>query len=47
MATLYKTLVRPHLDYANLSWKPILNEEKVAIEIVLPRATRLIPSLCK
>ena len=38
---LYKTLVRPHLEYASPVWSPFLRKQQVAIENVQRRATRL------
>ncbi|XP_072039474.1 uncharacterized protein [Amphiura filiformis] len=41
---LYKTLVRPHLEYANCVWSPFLQKDITAIEKVQRRATKMIPS---
>ena len=43
---LYKALVRPHLEYANVIWFPGLKRQSVAIEKVQRRATKLL-SECK
>ena len=42
---LYKSLVRPHLDYAMQSWCPYLEKDKKILEKVQARATKLISSI--
>ena len=42
---LYKSLVRPHLEYGNIIWGPHYKEDQKAIEKVQKRATKLIPSI--
>ena len=42
---LYKSLIRPHLDYAIQAWSPYLEKDKKSLENVQRRATKLIPSL--
>jgi hypothetical protein len=44
---LYKSMVRPHLEYANLVWSPYRKEEINKLERVQRRATKLVCSLKK
>ena len=43
---LFKTLVRPHLEYGNVVWGPLFQEDIKAIERVQRRATKMVPGLC-
>ena len=45
LTNLYKSLVRPHLEYSNIVWFPQLKTQSVAIEKVQRRATKLIFAL--
>ena len=42
MLSLYKTIVRPQLEYANVVWFPYLKRQSISLEKVQRRATRLI-----
>ena len=42
---LYKALVRPHLEYANVIWHPTKIKDITAIENVQRWATKYLPSL--
>ena len=43
--TLFKSLVRPHLEYGSNFWAVIYKKEAISLENVQRRATRLIPEL--
>src|SRR5215469_9102666 len=42
---LYKSLVRPHLEYAVQLWSPFLEKDIAKIERIQKRATKIIPEL--
>ena len=44
--TLYKSLVRSHIDYGNLISYPTTKKCKQALENAERRATSLVPELC-
>ena len=44
---MFIQLVRPHLEYASFLWNPYHKYQKILIENVQRRATRLLSSLKK
>ena len=45
--TLYKSIVRPHLEYITPVWSPQFKKEQKIIENVQRRATRMVKGLCE
>jgi hypothetical protein len=45
MISLYKSLVRPHLEYGVVAWSPHYERDKQRLERVQHRFTRMIPGL--
>ena len=45
MVQLYKTLVRPHLEYCSSAWSPHYQKDKELIERVQHRFTRMVPAV--
>ena len=45
MLRLYKTLVRPHVEYCVSVWSPGYKKEKVLVERIQKRFTRMIPGM--
>ena len=43
--TLYKSIVRPHLEYANVVWHPLYNRQLQSIEKVQRRATKIVKEI--
>ena len=45
MVQLYKTLVRPHLEYCSSAWSPHYQKDKELIERVQHRFSRMVPAV--
>ena len=43
--TIYKALIRPHLEYGNIIWSPIFKKHSIAIEKIQRQMTKRIPGL--
>ena len=44
---LYKSLVRPHLEYSVSAWSPYYEKDKILLERIQHRFTRIIPGFKK
>ena len=42
---LFKSVVRPHLEYASTIWSPMYKKDKIQIENVQRHVTRLVKSI--
>ena len=47
MRLLFISVIRPHLEYANVVWYPFLKKDIDLIERVQHRATKMVPSLSR
>jgi len=47
LLNLYKSLVRPHVEYCTPVWSPCYQKDKTLIERVQHRFTRIIPGFSK
>ena len=45
LTTLYKSLVRPHLEYSTAAWSPHYVKDREMLEKVQRRFTRMVPGL--
>lgn len=43
---LYKSLIRPILEYCTNTWCPHLRKHEIALETIQRRATKIIPAIC-
>ena len=43
LSTIFKSLIRPHIEYVNQIWSPHLKKHITSLENVQRRATKLIP----
>ena len=44
-AIIYKSLIRPHLEYCNPIWSACYSKDKIELENVQRRATKILPQL--
>ena len=44
-SSLYKSIVRPHLEYACCVWAPVYKRDCIALENVHRRVTKMVPCL--
>ena len=47
LVRLYKSMVRPALEYSNTTWGPYYLMDQRKVEAIQRRATKLITSLCE
>ena len=45
MLTIYKALIRPHLEYGNIIWSPKLKKHSIAIDKIQRRMSKITPGL--
>jgi len=45
MLRLYKSLVRPHVDFCSSAWSPHYVKDKIQVEKVQRRFTKMIPEM--
>ena len=43
--SIYKSAVRPHLEYASCVWSPMFKKDKILIENIQRRATKFVKCL--